>query len=90
MLLVVGLLAVVMRRSGWPVAPAVIGLILGPVAETNLRRALAISDGDLSVLIESGFSKIVIVGVLAVLVGTLVLKMRSRRAELTSAGQTRG
>ena len=29
-----------MRRFGWPVAPAVIGLILGPVAETNLRRAL--------------------------------------------------
>ena len=35
-----------MRRFGWPVAPAVIGLILGPVAEINLRRALAISEGD--------------------------------------------
>ena len=46
-LLVLGLLGFVMRRFGWPVAPAVIGLILGPIAETNLRRALAISDGDL-------------------------------------------
>ena len=35
-----------MRRFGWPVAPAVIGLILGPVAETNLRRALAIGEGN--------------------------------------------
>ena len=51
-LLVLGLLGFAMRRFGWPVAPAVIGLILGPVAETNLRRALAISDGDLGALVD--------------------------------------
>jgi len=35
-----------MRRWGFPVAPAVIGLILGPLAEAQFRRALAISQGD--------------------------------------------
>ena len=35
-----------MRRWDFPVAPAVIGLILGPLAETQFRRALAISQGD--------------------------------------------
>ncbi len=55
-----GLLGFAMRRFGWPVAPAVIGLILGPIAETNLRRALAISDGDLSVLVDSWFSRVVL------------------------------
>ena len=52
LLLVIGLLGFAMRRFGWPVAPAVIGLILGPVAETNLRRALAIGEGDPAVLVR--------------------------------------
>jgi putative tricarboxylic transport membrane protein len=44
-----GLLGFAMRRWDIPVAPAVIGLILGPLAETQFRRALAISEGDPSV-----------------------------------------
>jgi putative tricarboxylic transport membrane protein len=50
-LYVFGLLGFVMRRWDIPVAPAIIGLILGPLAETQFRRALAISQGDLSVFI---------------------------------------
>jgi putative tricarboxylic transport membrane protein len=38
-----------MRRWDIPVGPAVIGLILGPIAETQFRRALSISQGDPSV-----------------------------------------
>src|SRR5574341_346467 len=45
-LYVFGLLGFMMRRWDFPVAPAVIGLILGPLAETQARRALAISQGD--------------------------------------------
>ncbi len=45
-LYVFGLLGFMMRRWGFPVAPAVIGLILGPLAESQFRRALAISQGD--------------------------------------------
>ena len=48
-LYVFGLLGFVMRRWGFPVAPAVIGLILGPLAESQLRRALSISQGDFTV-----------------------------------------
>jgi putative tricarboxylic transport membrane protein len=50
-LYVFGLLGFVMRRWGFPVAPAVIGLILGPLAESQFRRALAISQGDPSVFV---------------------------------------
>ena len=35
-----------MRRFDFPIAPVVVGLILGPIAEGQLRRALAISLGD--------------------------------------------
>ena len=45
-LYVFGLLGFAMRRWDIPVGPAVIGLILGPLAETQFRRALAISQGD--------------------------------------------
>jgi putative tricarboxylic transport membrane protein len=81
LLLVIGLLGFAMRRFGWPVAPAVIGLILGPVAETNLRRALAISDGDLGVLVSSPFSVVVLlVAVLAVAGPPVLRRFRQREA----------
>jgi putative tricarboxylic transport membrane protein len=51
-----GLLGFAMRRFGFPTAPAVIGLILGPMAETQLRRALSISQGDLSVFLTRPIS----------------------------------
>jgi len=80
-LLLLGLLGFVMRRYGWPVAPAVIGLILGPVAETNLRRALAISEGDLSTLVDTWFSRVVLlVALLAVALPPLLRLIRRRRS----------
>ena len=41
------------RSIGYPIAPVVVGLILGPMAEQQLRRALAISQGDPIVLFHS-------------------------------------
>jgi putative tricarboxylic transport membrane protein len=55
-LYVFGLLGFAMRRWDFPVGPAVIGLILGPLAETQFRRALSISQGDASVFIERPIS----------------------------------
>ena len=43
----------VMLRAGYPLAPAVLGLILGPMIETNYRRALTLSSGSHSVFLES-------------------------------------
>ena len=55
-LYVFGLLGFAMRRFDFPVAPAIIGLILGPLAETQFRRALAISQGDPSVFFTQPIS----------------------------------
>jgi putative tricarboxylic transport membrane protein len=52
-LYVVGALGFLLRAADIPVAPAVVGLILGPLAEEQLRRSLAISQGDVSVLFSS-------------------------------------
>ena len=55
-LYVFGLLGFAMRRWDIPVGPAVIGLILGPLAETQFRRALSISQGDASVFFTQPIS----------------------------------
>ena len=48
-----GLVGFLMLRRGYPLAPAVLGLILGPMVETNYRRALALSSGSHTVFLES-------------------------------------
>ncbi|MFN3373846.1 MAG: tripartite tricarboxylate transporter permease, partial [Chloroflexus sp.] len=47
----IGVIGFFMRRFQLPVGPAILGLILLPLAEAQFRRALAISQGDLSVFV---------------------------------------
>jgi putative tricarboxylic transport membrane protein len=56
-----GLLGYLMRRFDFPVAPCIIGLILGPLAEQNLRRALSISQGDWSVFVTHPISLVLLI-----------------------------
>jgi putative tricarboxylic transport membrane protein len=51
-----GLVAFVMLQRGYPRVPAVLGLILGPMVETNYRRALTLSSGSHTVFTESPIS----------------------------------
>lgn len=44
--LVFGVIGFLMQRYGYPVVPVILGLILGPIIETNLARSLSISHGD--------------------------------------------
>jgi putative tricarboxylic transport membrane protein len=79
-LLVLGLLGFAMRRFGWPVAPAVIGLILGPVAEANLRRAIAIGEGNPLALVSSPFAVVVyVVALLAIAVPPVLRRRHAHR-----------
>ena len=49
--MLLGGLAVVLRRFSFPVAPVLLGILLGPLIEQELRRALAVSGGDWSILV---------------------------------------
>lgn len=78
MLLAFGLLGYGLRVFGFPIAPVVIGLILGPMAEQQLRRALAISQGDVSVLFTSPISA-VLLGIAAIaLIVPMILRATGR------------
>ena len=78
MLVAFGVLGFLMRRFDYPVAPVVVGLILGPVAESQLRRALQISLGDPMVLLESPMSATLLGIALLALVAPFALKGMSR------------
>jgi putative tricarboxylic transport membrane protein len=48
-----GLVGYVMRKLDFPLAPVVLGLVLGPLMEKNLRRAMSLSGGEWGVLFDS-------------------------------------
>src|SRR3546814_2371240 len=67
LMFVIGLVGYEMRVYDFPIAPVLIGLILGPLAETQLRSALSIGQGNPAVLLSSPLSVTLIVLALAVL-----------------------
>ena len=78
MLLAFGVLGYVLRLFGYPIAPVVVGLILGPLAEQQLRRALAISQGDPTVLVHSPISIVLLLLAASAVIVPLVLRARGR------------
>lgn len=55
----VGVLGLLFRRYGYPVTPLILGVVIGPMAELQLRRAVQISNGDFMTLIEKPFSVVI-------------------------------
>ncbi len=83
MLLLFGLMGYMLRRFGYPIAPVVVGLILGPMAEQQLRRALAISQGDPTVLVHSPLAIILLGLAMLALVVPMIMRARGRGAVLS-------
>lgn len=79
----IGCLGYVMRVYDFPIAPVLIGLILGPMAETQFRRALAIGQGDPLTLVSTPLSGVLI----AVSVAILVVPYLLRRAGMGKEAQ---
>nr|MBA3519765.1 tripartite tricarboxylate transporter permease [Hyphomicrobiales bacterium] len=82
----VGLAGYVMRVYDFPIAPVLIGLILGPMAEKQLRQALAIGQGDPLTLVSSPLAaSLLALAVLAMLLPVLMSRLK-RAAEDEPAG----
>jgi putative tricarboxylic transport membrane protein len=78
MITFIGVIGYLMRKLGFPIAPAVLGLVLGHLLEVNLRQALALSDGDWSILFSGPITIVlwvlVVVGLLAPVLPRLMSK----------------
>jgi len=47
-MIVFGIVGFVLRERGYPMAPLVLGIVLGDLLDKNLRRGLVLTDGDLT------------------------------------------
>ncbi len=63
-----GIIGFLMRETGFPVAPMVLGVVLGPILDNNLRRSLALSHGDLLAFVSAPISAVIAFLVLVVLI----------------------
>lgn len=75
----IGFVGYVMRVYDFPIAPVLIGLILGPMAETQLRRTLAIAEGNPIALVSTPLSATLIgLSVAVLLLPILVRRLKAR------------
>lgn len=77
--LAVGVIGYLFRRFGIPLTPLIIGAILGPLAEMQFKRALQISQGDPSILVEGPMTKIMYSVLLLVVIAPMVMRFRAKR-----------
>lgn len=81
----IGLLGVLMRRFDFPTAPVVVGMILGPLAEAQMRNAVSIGEGSFWIFLQRPMSLTLVVIVLLVLIVPRWLQYWSARRALRRA-----
>ena len=81
-MVIFGIMGFVLLRFQFPLAPLILGFILGPIIETNLRRGLQRSDGDLTPFLTEPISGAFLL-ITAIIVGFTVysgLKQKKAKA----------
>jgi putative tricarboxylic transport membrane protein len=77
---VIGALGFFMRRFDFPVAPVILGVILGPLMEAQFRRTLLVSDGDFGAFLDRPFAvALLVLALLALVVPVVVDGVRRLR-----------
>lgn len=82
-----GIIGFLLRRFGFPVAPLVLGIVLGDLLEKNFRRGLVLSDGDLTPFFTRPICAVLFGMIILIVVLRLKLLQRffTRRPALGSA-----
>ena len=78
-----GVLGIAWRILGCSPVPMLLGFVLGPMLEENLRRALQVSYGDPTVFLSRPISLAFIVVTAMILVVMVLPAVRKRRADIT-------
>ncbi|MGH3360644.1 MAG: tripartite tricarboxylate transporter permease, partial [Nocardioidaceae bacterium] len=84
----IGVVAMFMRLHDFPIAPVVLGAILGPNLESQLRRALTASNGDWSTFVDHPRSAVILVLAVVAFVLPYVPRLLARaRGDRTRTGK---
>lgn len=75
--IVLGLIGYFMSRGGFPMAPVVLGVVLGPMLESELRRSLIMSRGDWSIFYTRPITLFFLILSLMIILSTLYRSYRS-------------
>nr|WP_312973221.1 tripartite tricarboxylate transporter permease [Pseudomonas sp.] len=81
LVIIFGLLGYLFRKARCEPGPLLLGFVLGPLLETNLRRALLISQGDPSVLVDRPISAVLFAASAILLVMMVLPAFRKKREE---------
>jgi putative tricarboxylic transport membrane protein len=78
LLIACGIFGYFLSKNDYPVAPLVLGIVLGPMIENNLRRALTVSNGDYSIFFTHPISLIfLVIGALWIII-PIIIKLRGK------------
>ncbi|GHU27990.1 C4-dicarboxylate ABC transporter permease [Betaproteobacteria bacterium] len=78
LMLLVGVVGFFMQRWEYPPSPVVLALIMGPMAESNFRRALSLSGGSFDFL----YTRPITAGLLLIAIITLLVPVLQRRIHI--------
>jgi TctA family transporter len=78
-----GIFGYICTKLEFPMAPMLLGFVLGPMMEENLRRAMLMSGGDPSVFVRRPLSAVFILATALIILIMVVPAVRQRRAEIT-------
>jgi putative tricarboxylic transport membrane protein len=77
-MLIFGLFGYAAGKLGYPGAPFLLGMVLGPMLETNLRQSLLISQGDLTIFVSHPIAAALFATAFIIAVGSVVVRMCRR------------
>lgn len=78
-----GVMGYVLSRNGYPMAPIVLGAILGPLAESSFRQGLLISQGDALFFFSSPISLVLVATIVSILMLPLFRSIRARQKNVS-------
>ena len=82
-----GIFGYFLRKAEFPLAPIILGMLLGPIFDQNLRRALIASNGSLLPFVEDPIS-LVLLALAACFLLAIVLVAIARRGKAPTSGMT--
>ena len=86
-MLVFGLIGILFRAADYPLAPVVIGMILGPILEANLRRSLLISREGYWIFLERPVSTTLVAINVLLIVSMIYLTLRRIRSSKVNSSR---